>query len=48
MMKRKNDDAASAREDSFLAGLIPQVAEHLAEQHADDFDAEAGKARFLT
>ena len=48
MTKRKNDDAASIREDSFLAGLIPQVAEHLAEQHAGDFDAEAGAARFLT
>jgi RNA polymerase sigma factor (sigma-70 family) len=48
MMKGKNDDAASAREDSFLAELIPQIAEHLAEQHADDFDAEAGEMRFLT
>ena len=44
MMKRKNDNAASAREDSFLAELIPQVAEHLAEQHAGDFDADAGAA----
>jgi RNA polymerase sigma factor (sigma-70 family) len=48
MMKRKNDNAASAREDSFLAELIPQVAEHLAEQHAGDFDADAGAARFVT
>jgi RNA polymerase sigma factor (sigma-70 family) len=48
MMKRKNDDAASTREDSFLAELIPQVAEHLAGQRAGDFDAEAGQTRFLT
>jgi len=48
MMKGKNDDAASTREDSFLAELIPQVAEHLAEQHAVGFDAEAGETRFLT
>jgi RNA polymerase sigma factor (sigma-70 family) len=47
-MTGKNDDAARTREDSFLAELIPQVAEHLAEQHAGDFDAEAGQARFLT
>jgi cell division inhibitor SepF len=44
----KNDDAGRAQEDTFLAGLIPQAAEHLAEQHAGDFDAEAGRARFLT
>jgi hypothetical protein len=48
MMKKKNDDAAHAREDSFLTELIPQVAEHLAERHAEDFDAEAGQARFET
>lgn len=43
MMTGKNDDAASSREDSFLAELVPQVAEHLAEQHAGDFDAVAGR-----
>ncbi len=48
MMTGKNDDAASSREDSFLAELVPQVAEHLAEQHAGDFDADAGRTRFLT
>ncbi len=48
MMKGKNDDAAHAREDSFLAELIPQVTEHLAERHTGDFDASAGQARFET
>ncbi len=48
MMTGKNDDAASTREDSFLTELIPQVAEHLAEQRARDFDTEASQARFLT
>ncbi len=48
MTAGKNDDAARAREDTFLAELIPQTAEHLAQQHAGDFDAEAGRARFLT
>jgi Protein of unknown function (DUF4230) len=47
MMTGKNDDAAATREDSFLGGLVPQVAEHLAERHALDFDTEAGQARFL-
>ena len=42
MTTGKDDDAAYAREDSFLAKLIPQVTEHPAE----DFDAEAGQARF--
>ncbi len=46
MMAGKDDDAATIREDSFLGELIPQVAEHLAEQHAGDFDAEDGRARF--
>jgi hypothetical protein len=48
MMTGKNDDAASRREDSFLARLIPQVTENLAERHAGTFDAEAGQERFLT
>ena len=48
MMSGKNDDTAQAREDSFLAELIPQVTEHLAAQHAEDFDAETGQARFET
>jgi cell division inhibitor SepF len=48
MTAGKNDDAASTREDAFLAGLIPQAAEHLAEQHAGDFDSAVGRARFLT
>jgi hypothetical protein len=48
MTAGKNDDADRAREDAFLAELIPQAAEHLAEQHAGDFDAAAGRARFLT
>jgi class 3 adenylate cyclase len=48
MMTGKDDDAASIREDSFLAELVPQVAEHLAEQHAADYDAEDGRGRFLT
>jgi hypothetical protein len=47
MMTGEDDDAASIREDSFLAELIPQVAEHLAEHHGADFDAETGRARFL-
>lgn len=47
-MTGKNDDAARAREDSFLAELIPQVTEHLAERRAEDFDAGAGQARFET
>jgi hypothetical protein len=46
MMTGKNDDAAHAREDSFLAELIPQVTEHLAERRAEDFDTAAGQARF--
>jgi len=46
MMTDKNDDAAYAREDSFLAELVPQVTEHLAERRAEDFHAEAGQARF--
>ena len=46
MTTGKNDDAARDREDSFLADLIPQVTEHLAERYAGDFDAEAGEDRF--
>src|ERR1700751_5815651 len=34
--------------DRFLAGLIPQVQEHVVEQHAADFNGEADRARFLT
>jgi hypothetical protein len=45
-MTEKYDDAAHAREDSFLAELIPQVAEQLAERYALDFDTAAGQARF--
>jgi hypothetical protein len=48
MIGRKKDTAAHAREDAFLGGLIPQVTEYLAEQHAGDFDAGAGQARFST
>jgi hypothetical protein len=48
MMTGKNDDAARAREDSFLGELIPQVTEHLAAQHSGEFDAEAGRTRFMT
>jgi hypothetical protein len=48
MMTGKNDDAARTLEDSFLGQLVPQVAEHLAARHAGDFDAEAGRARFMT
>lgn len=40
-----NDDAE--REDAFLDGLVPQVFEHIAEQRAQDFDAEACQSRFL-
>ena len=47
-MMTGNDDAARAREDSFLGELIPQVTEHLAAQRAGEFDAEAGRARFVT
>jgi hypothetical protein len=47
MTAGRNDDAASASEDQFLGELFPQAAEHLAEQHAGDFDAEGGRARFL-
>ena len=47
MITGKDDDAASSREDSFLAELVPQAAEHLAGQHAGDYDADAGRARFL-
>ena len=46
MTGRKKEDAA--REDAFLGGLIPQVAEHLAKQQSEDFDAVAGQARFET
>lgn len=46
MTMGKNDDAARDREDSFLADLMPQVTEHLAERYAGDFDAEAGEERF--
>ena len=45
-MTGKDEEAASRREDSFLAELVPQVTEHLAEQRARDFDAELGRARF--
>jgi len=48
MTTGKNDDAAYAHEDSFLAELIPQVTEHLAERRAEGFYAEAGQARFET
>jgi cell division inhibitor SepF len=47
-MTGKNDDAASIRDDLFLGGLVPQVAERLADRHAVKFDAEAGLARFQT
>jgi hypothetical protein len=47
-MTGKNDDAARARGDSFLAEPIPQVTEHLTERHAGDLDAEVGQARFET
>lgn len=47
-MTGKNDDAAHAREDSFLAEPIPQVTEHLAERHAGNFDAEADQAHLET
>jgi hypothetical protein len=46
MMAGKDDNAAYAGEDSFLAEVIPQVTEHLAEQRGEDFDAGAGRARF--
>ena len=46
MMTGKDDDAAYAREDSFLAEVIPEVTGHLAERRGEDFDAEAGRARF--
>lgn len=46
MMTGKDDDIASTREDSFLAELVPQAAEQVAEQHAGDYDAEDGRARF--
>ncbi len=48
MMTGKDDDAANIREDSFLAELVPQAAEHLAEQHAGDYHAEDGRSRFQT
>lgn len=44
-MTGNNDDAA--REDPFLGGLVPQVTEHLAEQRAQGFNADAGQSRFL-
>jgi 8-oxo-dGTP pyrophosphatase MutT (NUDIX family) len=46
MMTGKDDDAPNIREDSFLAELVPQAVEHLAEQHAEDYDAEGGQSRF--
>lgn len=46
MTTGKDDDAVYAHEDWFLAEVIPQVSEHLAEQRGEDFDAEAGRARF--
>jgi cell division inhibitor SepF len=42
------DQLRTAHRDASLSGLIPQVAEYLAEQPAGEFDAEAGWARFLT
>ncbi len=45
-MAENNDDAVSNREDSFLDRLVPQVADHLAEHAAEDFDADASQRRF--
>jgi len=45
-MTERKDDAVSIGEDSFLARLVPQVADHLAAQHTGDFDARASQARF--
>lgn len=39
-------DAEHACEDSFLAELIPQVAEQLAERYAPDLDVAAARTRF--
>jgi hypothetical protein len=47
-MTTGNDDAARAREDSFLGELVPQVTEHLAAQQAREFEVEAGRPRFVT
>ena len=47
-MTRMDDDAARAREDSFLAELVPQVAEHVAAQRSGEHDAARSQARFMT
>lgn len=39
-------DAEHTREDWFLAELIPQVTERLAERYAPDLDVAAAGARF--
>ena len=36
------------RGDLFVADFYPQLGEYLAEQHATGYDADAGRARFLT
>lgn len=47
MTTGKNNDDGRTRADEFLEGLVPQVTEHLAERHTEDFDAGTGRARFL-
>jgi len=41
-------EVRGSREDAFLTALIPQAAEHLAEQHAGSFNIEVDQTRFLT
>jgi hypothetical protein len=45
-MTREANDADSNGEDSYLARLVPQVADHLAAQQSEGFDAEAIQSRF--
>ena len=48
MTSGETDAVTDTDEDTLLEGLIPQAAEHLAEQHAQDYNSEVGRARFLT
>ena len=45
MIRPKKDATARAREEALLGDLIPEVTEHLAEQHSGHCDAMDGQAR---
>jgi transcriptional regulator with XRE-family HTH domain len=46
-MATPEDDGAPSREDAVLSRLVAQAAELMTEQMAEDFDAEANRARFF-